>query len=150
VTFRGHGTAQPADTTPPYALDVAIPVGTTALVVEAMATDNFGSAGFAAPTTLATGDGLPRLVAPGDLEGDGNQDIVTVNAFPEQDFVAGVVVLHRDGNGAFIPTANSPTFIGPLPEGLLLQDVNGDDRIDVLTASANGGGVVVLLNQAPR
>jgi hypothetical protein len=92
------------------------------------------------PTSYATGtNSSPYGVAVGDLTGDGRADIVTSNGGEES---VSVLLGASTGAGAFSPyTAYS---VGSRPVGVTLADLNGDGRLDVVTAHETS--VHVLLN----
>jgi FG-GAP-like repeat len=79
-------------------------------------------------------------VAAGDLNGDGNLDLVTDSWGTDQ-----VEVLFGDGRGAF--TAPGSFFaVGKHPyQRVRVADVNGDGRADVITTNLEGDNVTVLL-----
>jgi uncharacterized protein (TIGR03437 family) len=81
-----------------------------------------------------------------DLNGDGNNDFVTVNFNPP-----GVVVELGRSTGRYESPVRYNT--DPTPEALLLADFNGDGRDDLAVAAAgllpqNSGGVAILLGNA--
>jgi hypothetical protein len=113
-----------------------------------------GDGTFQAPVYYATGTGSTAIAA-GDLNGDGKPDLVVAN---EGNILTGgsdrgnVSILLGSGAGAF-KTATDIS-IGIEPNFVVLQDLNGDGKLDLLVldygvpqgfASANPGGVSVLL-----
>ncbi len=91
----------------------------------------------------------PDAVAVADLTGDGKPDIITANGgsgFNPGDTVS---VLPGNGDGTFRP---QQTFqVGAYPSALVVADLTGDGKADVITANAGsfttfGGTVSVLLN----
>lgn len=103
-----------------------------------------GPGGFGAPTAHETGHNLPVAVAAGDLDGDGDADLVSSASVGGQN--GRVAVLLGDGAGGFVAVAGSPfatTADGPnTGAGLALADVTGDGRLDVLTGA--GTELIVL------
>ena len=119
-----------------------------------------GVGGFNVARNFAVGD-APVSVALGDVNGDGKLDIVTAN-FASSD----VTVLLGNGVGGFsIPikkpswgevaptnklstsslTASSNLSVGTQPYSVALGDINGDDKLDIVTANQIGGNVSVLI-----
>jgi hypothetical protein len=86
--------------------------------------------------TFATGSN-PRAVTLGDVNGDGNLDIITAN-FSDNN----ASVLLGNGNGTF---QNQATFATNRPYSVTLGDVNGDGRLDITTASYSFDNASVLL-----
>jgi hypothetical protein len=85
-----------------------------------------------------------RKVALGDVNRDGKLDVVAA----EHETYA-VTVLVGNGRGQFQPAPGSPfkTGSGPRPHTheIVLGDVNGDRRLDILTTNVNDNNVSVLL-----
>jgi uncharacterized repeat protein (TIGR01451 family) len=83
----------------------------------------------------------PRAIAVGDVDGDGNLDIVSAD-FGDNS----VHVIRGFGNGSF---SSPQAFVtGFAPEGVALGDVNGDGKLDVVTANNSDGTVSVLRNSS--
>ena len=82
-------------------------------------------------------------VATGDLNGDGNLDLVTESWGNDQ-----VAVLFGDGKGAF---NTSGTFIdvGKMPyQRVRVGDINGDGKSDIITTNLEGDNVTILLGDS--
>src|SRR5262245_33634625 len=80
-------------------------------------------------------------VAAGDLNGDGNLDLVTDSWGADQ-----VEVLFGDGKGAFT-VPGSFFAVGRHPyQRVRAVDVNGDGRADLITTNLEGDNVTVLLS----
>jgi VCBS repeat protein len=100
-------------------------------------------------TTIQSGEENFRYVAGdrfGDLDGDRHLDLVIVSG--EADSSAGqgrVRVLHGDGKGAFKENPVTSLSILGAPRFVKLADVNGDQRLDIVT-SHGSDQLSVLLN----
>ncbi len=97
-----------------------------------------GDGTFAPPVEYPTGLG-PTSVVVGDLNGDGNPDLVTSDLGSNS-----VSVLLGRGDGTFAPNSDYPTGGGP--NDLALGDFNRDGSLDVVTADADGNVAVLLGN----
>ena len=80
---------------------------------------------------------LDSNITAGDLDADGHVDLVVKGTF------SGLRVLLGDGKGGFVEQRYAT---GGGPANLVLADVNGDGRLDVLTANASGS-LTELLNR---
>lgn len=78
-------------------------------------------------------------LALGDLDGDGDLDLVTAN---QED--GDVAVLLGDGRGGFRPAPRSPFPCGPSPYPIALADLDGDARLDLAVPNMGAGTVTVL------
>lgn len=82
----------------------------------------------------------------GDLDGDRHLDLVIVrNAADFIPPVGRVMVLHGDGKGAFKEKPSTAFSILAAPHFVSLADVNGDQRLDIVT-SHSSDQLSVLLN----
>ena len=120
--------------------------GTTDLVVTNMISDNRASGSvsflfnqngesFSAPFSVPT-DRETLAVTAGDLDNDGDLDVVTGNA------TSSVSVLINNGDGTFEETVRYPTGTR-MTQGVDITDVNADGHLDVV---ASGSQVAVLLS----
>ncbi|HEY3243886.1 MAG TPA: VCBS repeat-containing protein, partial [Phycisphaerae bacterium] len=105
---------------------------------------NNGHAGFTTPVFHATG-GFSWSSALGDLDGDGDLDLVAPNPTSETSTIA---VLLNPGTGNFAPhTDYSVEYAGPCgcynPRSLAMGDLDGDGNLDV-AVGLFGYDVVVL------
>ncbi|GAB3872207.1 VCBS repeat-containing protein [Hymenobacter segetis] len=98
--------------------------------------------GFAAVSTYSTGIG-PAGVAVADVNSDGRLDIVTSNY---NNGTGAVGVLLGLASGGFA-AVNSYSAGGNFPNDVAVADVNGDSRLDIVTANNGTGTVGVLLGQ---
>src|SRR5262249_40823101 len=86
---------------------------------------------------------LPVLLAVGDLNGDGRDDLVAVTAGSPQAFV----YLHNAA-GRFGPTPAYQNAVGVSPSDIQLADVDGDGRLDIVVTNRYSSDVSILLNSA--
>jgi hypothetical protein len=98
-----------------------------------------GGGGFGAPTYYAVGT-QPTDVVLGDLNGDGRLDVVTAEG---TGFFDGTLSVRLGTAGGGFGAAAQ--FVTRTPRALALGDVNGDARLDVVTAGGrvhlgDGGG----------
>lgn len=105
-----------------------------------------GKGGFApAPNSPVAVEVRPHVhgVAAGDLNGDGNLDLVTDSWANDQ-----VVGLFGDGKGNF-RTPGTFVKVGKRPyQRHRVADVNEDGKADIITTNAEGNNVTVLLSDA--
>ena len=93
-----------------------------------------GTGNFGPAANFATQDG-PFGIATGDLNEDGNRDLVVVSGT--------VGVLFGDGTGAFAPAVAVSPFTGAL--GVATGMLNVDPHLDIVTANFYNPTVSVLL-----
>jgi hypothetical protein len=111
---------------------------------------NNGAGSFSGGSDIAVG-AAPHQVIAGDIDADGDLDLVTANANGNS-----VSVLRNDGAGNF---ASSATLaVGILPLSVELGDLDNDGDLDLLVANAgsntiaqfaNNGGTFALLATVP-
>lgn len=93
---------------------------------------------FKPKTDFSVLDTYPMSVASGDVNGDGNIDLVTANSLGK------VSLLFGQGYGNFI--AQSLITMGSGSRSVLLTDVNADGKLDLVTANASVNSISVRLN----
>src|SRR6266508_42722 len=82
-------------------------------------------------------------VATGDLNGDGNLDLVTDSWGKDQ-----VAVLFGNGKGSF-NTSGTFLDVGKMPyQRVRVGDVNGDGKSDIITTNLEGDNVTILLGDS--
>ncbi len=91
---------------------------------------------FGAPANFPAGV-IPRSVAVGDFNGDGNQDIATAN-----DTSNNVSILTGNGTGSFSAAVNFGVGTGPF--SVAVGDFNGDGNQDIATANSLSNNVSIL------
>jgi hypothetical protein len=100
-----------------------------------------GNGTFGTATTYgSSANGFAFDLAVADVNGDGKLDILTAN--PSTGTVG---VLLGSGTGTFGTTTTFSTGAGGNPESLALADVNGDGKLDILTANPGNDTVGLLL-----
>ncbi|MDB5235008.1 MAG: hypothetical protein JWR44_2001 [Hymenobacter sp.] len=98
---------------------------------------------FGLVSTYSTGTASdPVSVALGDVNGDGRLDIVTANNNSNA-----VGVLFGQVGGTFAAAVSYSTGANSIPLDVKLGDVNGDGRLDIVTANQNTSAAGVLLGQ---
>ena len=108
---------------------------------------NDGTGNFTTPATNADPvvGSEPLSVALGDVDGDGDLDVLTANYDDNT-----VSVRLNDGTGNFTAPATNPNpSVGSSPYSIALGDVDGDGDLDVLAANFGSNTVSVRLNQPP-
>ena len=100
-----------------------------------------GTGTFGAVTSYSTGpSSQPNKVVAADVNGDGKPDLLTANLQTNA-----VGVLLNTGTGTFGAVAAYSTGANSWPESIAVADVNGDGKLDVLTANVNTNTAGVLL-----
>jgi hypothetical protein len=108
---------------------------------------NNGDGTFQTAQNFAAGYG-PVWVAVADVNGDGKPDLVVANQGTFDPNTGnfgpvGVSVLLGNGDGSFQPAKSFP--VGQFPTEVLIADVNGDGKPDLVVTDPAGDAVSVLL-----
>jgi FG-GAP-like repeat/EF hand len=105
---------------------------------------NNGVGVFGSNATLIVGNGPARVVA-ADINGDGWLDLISANFGPYQ-IDSTITILTNNGAGVF--GSNSTLVLGNYfdPYCLIAADLNGDGKLDLITANYNIGTLSVFLN----
>ncbi|MEL7039577.1 MAG: S8 family serine peptidase [Cyanobacteria bacterium J06592_8] len=121
-----------------------------------LATTDFGSDtvsvlrnsgdGFFAPALTFTTNENPSNLSAADLDGDGNSDLVMLNSvfFEDGDREGNSIsLLLNDGDATF----NEPLSftVGEVPFGLIVEDLDGNGRLDIATSNFDSQDVTVYL-----
>ena len=104
---------------------------------------NNGSGGFTLASSPAVGNN-PVWVTAADVNGDGRTDLISANYGPSTLGGYALSVLTNDGSGGFT-LASSPT-VGSRPFSVTAADVNGDGRMDLISANLIADTLSVLTN----
>ncbi len=95
---------------------------------------------FSAPSAKAAiylvGDGS-RAICAADIDGDGDVDIVTANAFADS-----VSILRNKGNGEYDPQIELAA--GDMPISVCVADLNGNGIADIATANYLANSISIL------
>jgi Ca2+-binding RTX toxin-like protein len=101
-----------------------------------------GTGNFGAANNFGVGL-IPAQVTLEDINGDGNLDLVTANVNSNN-----LTVRLGDGTGNFGGIINFNTGSGSQPIKLAVGDLNGDGRLDLVSANNGTNNVSVLLNSS--
>ena len=101
---------------------------------------NTGSGTFTVQTTYPTGpNSTPTSLVVVDVNGDSKPDIIVANYD-----TSNVGALFNTGNGTFSVQTTYPTGFSSNPISVVVVDVNGDTKPDIVVANYGGNSVGVL------
>ena len=150
ITFNGSNTVATFTPDVPFQGGEIVSVGfaSTLLAMDGISLTphsyQFSVAAHAAPgsfvgRTNAQVGSAPWGVAAGDLDGDGDNDLVSANSNSSS-----VSVLKNDGLGSFGSKTDYSTGAGPISVALADVDLDGD--LDIVTANNGNSNISVLVN----
>jgi hypothetical protein len=117
--------------------------------------DGRGKFAPAPGSPFAAGPG-PYPAALGDVDGDGRLDVVVpdsgTGSYSREHGVLArtVAVLLGDGRGGFSPAPYSPLIVTAGPYFAALGDLDGDQRLDLVTAHDDCSSITILLNDGGK
>jgi hypothetical protein len=104
-----------------------------------------GTGGFGTASRFSVGGGFqsPYAVAVGDANGDGRLDIATADTNVSNEAIS---LLLGDGSGGFAAAVLLPVGASGrhTPQGIVLTDVTGDGRADIVTANLDTSDLSLL------
>ena len=103
---------------------------------------NNGSGGFGSNATLVVGS-YPFAVAAADVNGDGKPDLISADI---GDGTLTILTNNGSGGFGFNATLNVGLSISSGPAFVLTADVNGDGKLDLISANTGDNTVTVLTN----
>lgn len=128
-----------ADSSP----DIVVANEFTGLITVLFNNGNPTSAESFTRVDVSTGHNKPVFVTAGDLDYDGDNDLVVVNRGSNN-----IAVLLNNGNGTFAQPQSFP--VGTSPVFAAFADLNGDGFLDLAVVNNGSGTVSILLQQVAR
>ncbi len=104
---------------------------------------NNGDGTFALSATVPVGERPTSLVA-ADVNGDGKLDLISAEAGPEGIGTGTLTVTTNNGDGSF--TYSATLAVTGYAISVVAADVNGDGKLDLISANGIGNSLTVLTN----
>jgi hypothetical protein len=104
---------------------------------------NNGNGGFGYNATFAVGQG-PACVIAADVNGDGKFDLISANFGPPTISTNTLTILTNNGSGVF--GSNATLRVGKAPFCVVAADIDGDGKLDLISANRGDGTLTVLTN----
>jgi hypothetical protein len=104
---------------------------------------NNGFGVFGSNATYIVGNQPAKVIA-GDFNGDGHVDLASVNAGSGPDYSGTISVLTNNGSGRF--ALASTLSVGGDPLSFVAADINGNGRLDFISANFRSNTLSVLAN----
>jgi hypothetical protein len=114
--------------------------GVSGNTLTVLTNNGYGVFGFNATLTVGIG---PNCVIAADVNGDGHVDLICANAGLVFDGNT-LTVLTNNGFGVF--GSNATLTVGSQPVSVIAADVNGDGRVDLISANSGDNTLTVLTN----
>jgi hypothetical protein len=159
-SFTGGGTATLQSPTPAFLAGEQVTVALTPkllgstvagarvcpYVYQYRVTPSVASGSFTLSTPAATADSGPQSIAVGDMDGDGNLDVVVGNALRKSiSTYSTAAVIKGDGLGG-VTFLDTTGVLGSHPYGIAVGDINGDGKLDVVATLFDNGSAARMLN----
>ncbi|MBC8352017.1 MAG: VCBS repeat-containing protein [Planctomycetes bacterium] len=105
---------------------------------------NRGNGTFDPPEQI-DGGGFPKHLTSSDVDHDGNVDLLAVSR--PLDAAGGISLILNQGDGTF--DAPDHFAAGNFPAGVIVDDMNGDDKVDLVTWHGESRQLSVMSNLTP-
>jgi hypothetical protein len=102
------------------------------------------SSSFSSPSKSITGS--PEGIEIGDVDGDGKPDLVVSNANNNTVSILANKTAEGSSLVTFASSVDFSTGLGSAPKNVVLADLDGDRRLDIVTANINNGTISIFRN----